>query len=118
MRSLRWGGELLQEMAQHEGLSAELRQRAAQLIPGYPTPGDLLKLAQSNAKTMSAPWSDAITTASAMFDHLTLHGQGDETLRRKLLFTCRHFPDRGFRQLWDEHMPGFAIQDWLMPEDV
>jgi hypothetical protein len=117
MRALRWGGELLRAMALHEALDFEIRQRAAQLIPGYPTPMDLLHFVETDAPVIPICWAESIDAAGSLFEVLGAIDLKDETLIRKLMYTCRHYPERWLRQTWCEPNLIFSIRYWLLPED-
>ncbi|MCV2361638.1 hypothetical protein LNV08_21955 [Paucibacter sp. TC2R-5] len=117
MRALRWGGELLRAMTLEETLGFEIRQRAAQLIPDYPTPLDLIHLVETDAPLIHLRWAASIDAAGSLFDVLGAIHLEDETLIRKLMCTRRHYPELWLRQTWCEPNPIFSIRYWLLPED-
>lgn len=116
MRSLRWGGELLDLMQADQTVPADLRGQAAQLRARYPTAGSLASLLESSNVLLPQAHADAIEATSQLFQKLELSGVGCETMRRHLRFTLRHFPLPGDAQFMATLGSFGGLSDWIERE--
>lgn len=112
MRCLIWGGQLLWDIQEGEGLLLEHRDRARDLHLAYPSEDDLRLLVRSQAKAMHTDHASSIGAAGRLFNAVQQSAYGSAELRSLVLFTLRHFPAERLAESWAKgFFPG--IEDWL-----
>ena len=114
MRSLNWGYELLQALADDETLPMFVRERAAALIPDYPTAPLLERLLREDRPSLQAAMEAALAKAGRLFVDVRVTGTGSVPTRRDLVYVLRHFPDPGTIRLMGREG---ALQDWIELDD-
>ena len=113
MRSVRWGGELLEQVASDTGLPDSMIATAKRIVLTYPTPQALEGWLLAGNPGLLPVWTTAFVDALALFDQLRIDGLGSPRTCNDLRYTLRHFPDTMTvnamaRTRW--------MQEWLRPE--
>lgn len=116
MRALRWGRELLEELAQEQALDPAIREQAQSLLPAYPLPGEVEKLVAEGGLSLPANAAVALQQACVLFMKLGRDDGCSDGILRNRLFTMRHFPDEEAIGQWSWAVPGHQLSDWLWLE--
>ena len=114
MRSLRWGGEALEEIRLDQTLPDEIRARAMELQSAYPEAEALKQLVAEGVSGLPQAWADAMCAALELFKRIQFGGHGSKETRHTLLFTLRHYPDQYTIEVL---ALGDSLAGWLEPED-
>ena len=114
MRSVRWGYELLQALADDEAVPTFVRERAAALIPDYPNAALLERLLREDRPSLQASMEAALAEAGKHFVDVRVAGTGSVQTRRDLVYVLRHFPDPGTIRLMGREG---ALQNWIELDD-
>lgn len=117
MRALRWGRELLDQIAQDLALPEPLRERARSLHPEYPGPSTLVQWLAKGDSGLPVAWGEALTASARLFNEVRLGGQGCAETRKQLLFTQRHFPEPNDIEPWTAANGKLNLTEWLLPEN-
>lgn len=94
VRAIRWGGELLAQIATDDSLPGEAMDAAKRIALTYPTPQLLVGWLQSGATGLPPDWTAALFDALALFDEIGGRLLGSARTRTDMKYTMRHFPDR------------------------
>jgi hypothetical protein len=93
MRAVRWGGELLEQIASDTALPDTMPAAARRIALTYPSRQALDDWLLSGAKGLPPEWTTAFVDALALFDQLRVGTRGSTSTRTDLMYTLRHFPD-------------------------
>jgi hypothetical protein len=94
MRAVRWGGELLAQIASDGSLPDTTIESAKQIALIYPSPQLLEDRLHSGAAGLPPEWTAALYEALALFEKINCRIEGSARTRTELKYTLRHFPDR------------------------
>lgn len=114
-RSLGWGAELLDSLAQDPEMPDEARLLAASLRRTHPDAVKLRSHLASGRNGLPAPWVSAIQSAFELFNRSWFSNQGSPNTQRELQAVLRHYPDPTTTALIGDE--GIDIRGWLLPED-
>ena len=116
LKSIGWGAELLDTLAQDETVPVGLRTRAAAAAQRYPTTSDLSLLIESNAEALPMSYAQTIEEALNVFDDFRQTKGGSEGTRRLMRYTLRHFPATNEALERASYFLGFPLTAWLASE--
>lgn len=94
MRAVRWGGELLTQIASDASLPDTTIESAKQIALIYPSPQLLEDRLHSGATGLPPAWTAALYEALALFEETNRRLAGSARTRSDLKYTLRHFPDQ------------------------
>lgn len=117
-RSLRWGGEVLQEICDDASVNENERARAAELLRNYPTPVTVSHWIQSDVYCISLEAARAIEGTGELLRFILPSPACSAPLRRSVLFALRHFPQAGEARRWARESCKLTIRGWILPEDT
>ena len=117
-RSLRWGGEVLQEICDDASVNESERARAAELLQNYPTPVTVSHWIQSDVYCIPLEAARAIEGTGELLRFILPSPACSAPLRRSVLFALRHFPQSGTADHWSRTDQRFSITQWLLPENL
>ena len=108
--------EVLEEMGLDGTLSEGIRERSREVRLRYPSPQVLLAHILSDAPQPGLPleWTQAFRDALALFRKVHYGGLGSKETRHAVLYTLRHFPERGTIDILESKD---GLWPWLEPED-
>lgn len=113
MRAIRFGLEMLEEIAHDTQMPPDVRQRAEAVLQDYPRPAELAQLLTLDHASLPLNWTSALTDAHALFrDVLGLSGTTEAT-RRSITVTLRHFPEEW---LIESLTSTTRLDEWFEPE--
>jgi hypothetical protein len=92
-RAIRWGGELLEQIASDIALPDTMIAAAQRIALMYPTPKALEDRLRSCAAGLPPAWATALLDAHELFDETRASALGSASTRSHLMYTLRHFPD-------------------------
>jgi hypothetical protein len=116
MRALRWGSELLAAIQQERELESEFRSEPSRIAQHYPSP-DALAVALEGASHETTPnFGITIEEAWILFQKVLVGGTVPPGLRKRTLFTLRHFPLPGAGLLIEHAITTGTLDEWLAYE--
>ena len=117
LRSICWGGELLEAMQQDATLPMDWRDAAGKIGADYPSKSSLLELLATQTDGFPNPAGQTIEHARNLFESMLGAASCSADIRRHLLYTMRHFPAAG----WSKHADRAArlgnLDEWLASDD-
>ena len=114
MRAIRWGGQLLQQIASDPAVSEALRQRAAEALLEYPDADALSRLVTDLASALPRTFAAALSEALKIFAQVDVLGNGSAETRDELKRTIKHFPEKSMIVLMERGSLG--LETFLAPE--
>ena len=118
-RSLRWGYELLQAIADDPDIDASIKREAASIATDYPSPKIIASLIESKPAGLPPTAVESIAAAAELFNSVRFTRQASlsDVMRDHLRYTLRHFPAASDSRMMGIQSGMFRISDWLLPED-
>lgn len=110
MRALRWGGELLEQIACDTSLPDSMIGAAKRISLTYPTPQALEDRLRSGAIGLPPDWTTALLDALELFHELRVGAIGSARTRSDVRYALRHFPDKMTMRAMSRTS---SIQEWL-----
>ncbi|WP_141508928.1 BPSL0761 family protein [Ramlibacter sp. WS9] len=116
-RSLRWGHELLNLVAEDAALDAAVREQARRLLSTYPPPSEIARWLAEDLPSLPASAAVALGAAADHFSKADLANSASAETASVLLYTRRHYPLSGDFQVWANGNGRRSPREWLLPED-
>jgi hypothetical protein len=114
-RAVRWGAELLEQIASDTELPDTMIAAAKRIVLSYPTPKALADRLRSGATGLPTEWTTALLDAIELFDEMRASALGSASTRSHLIYTLRHFPDQMTIGVMSRTS---RLQEWLQqPEE-
>ena len=116
LRSIGWGGELLDALELDSEVSTDIRVRVAALKHSYPSPQKLHALIDSRPVVLPIEIAEAFGAAGQLFVDLARRACGCAQTRRQLMYVQRHFPAQDELNYCTDPLPSWSISDWIEPD--
>ena len=110
MRAVRWGAELLEQIASDRSLPDAMITAAKRIALSYPTQQALGERVRSVAASLPPEWTTALLEALELFDEMRGNALGSASTRSHLMYTLRHFPDKMTIRAMSRSS---SMQEWL-----
>lgn len=90
-RNLKWGREMLKELAQDNGSPLDWREPAAALLACYPPPDFMNQFNAANSAEL-APYASVLVKVGLLFSRVQADARCSEQRRYSLRVVLRHLP--------------------------
>ena len=114
MRSIRWGREVLEQIAIDPLVPGPMQVRAAVLSSKYPTTDLIEGHIANSGHGLPLDWAVILGQALTLFGEIGGDGFGSDDTRLRIRYVQRHYPEPNLLAFFSQ---GYSLQGWLKPED-